>query len=87
VRYNKAIDLLIQEKLVFCSGLVWNGNLENLAFIVDSDYDMVIIEMEHLPVPGVADFEPRESVAGGTASPPATGPYPSEYHAAAALWP
>ena len=47
VRYNKAIDLLIQNKPVFCSGLVWNGNLEDLAFVADSDYDMVIIEMEH----------------------------------------
>ena len=47
VRYNKAIDLLIQDKPVFCSGLVWNGDLEELAFIADSAYDMVIIEMEH----------------------------------------
>ena len=47
IRYNKAIDLLIQDKLVFSSGLVWNGNLEDLAFVTDSDYDMVIIEMEH----------------------------------------
>ena len=47
IRYNKAIDLLTQDKPVFCSGLVWNGNLEDLAFVTDSDYDMVIIEMEH----------------------------------------
>ena len=46
-RYNKAIELLTQDKPVFCSGLVWNGNLEDLAFVADSDYDMVIIEMEH----------------------------------------
>ena len=46
-RYNKAIDLLVQDKPVFCSGLAWNGNLEDLAFVADSDYDMVIIEMEH----------------------------------------
>ena len=32
---------------MFCSGLVWNGNLDDLTFISDSDYDMVIIEMEH----------------------------------------
>ena len=32
---------------MFCSGLVWNGNLDDLTFIADSDYDMVIIEMEH----------------------------------------
>ena len=47
IRYNKAIDLLTQDKPVFCSGLVWNGNLDDLAFVTDSDYDMVIIEMEH----------------------------------------
>ena len=47
IRYNKAIDLLIQDKPVFSSGLVWNGNLEDLAFVTDSDYDMVIIGMEH----------------------------------------
>ena len=47
VRYSKVIDLLEQNKPVFCSGLVWNGNLDDLAFVTDTDYDMVIIEMEH----------------------------------------
>ncbi len=47
IRYNKAIDLLEQGKTVFASGLVWNGNLDDLTFIADSDYDMVMIEMEH----------------------------------------
>ena len=47
VRYIKAIDLLEQGQTVFCSGLVWNGNLDDLMFVSDSDYDMVIIEMEH----------------------------------------
>ena len=47
VRYNKVIELLEQDKPVFSSGLVWNGNLEDLTFIADSDYDMVIVEMEH----------------------------------------
>ncbi len=47
LRYSKVIELLEQEKPVFCSGLVWNGNLDDLTFISDSDYDMVIIEMEH----------------------------------------
>ena len=47
IRYNKVIDLLEQGKPVFSSGLVWNGNLDDLTFIADSDYDMVIIEMEH----------------------------------------
>ena len=46
-RYNKIIQLLEQEQPVFCSGLVWNGNLDDLAFVADSAYDMVIIEMEH----------------------------------------
>ena len=47
VRYNKVIELLEQGKPVFCSGMVWNGSLEDLAFVADSDYDMTIIEMEH----------------------------------------
>jgi 4-hydroxy-2-oxoheptanedioate aldolase len=47
VRYNKAIELLEQGKPVFCSGLVWNRNLDDLTFVADSAYDMVIIEMEH----------------------------------------
>jgi 4-hydroxy-2-oxoheptanedioate aldolase len=47
VRYNKVIELLEQDKPVFCSGLVWNGNLDDMTFVGDSDYDMVIVEMEH----------------------------------------
>ena len=47
LRYSKVIELLEQDKPVFCSGLVWNGNLDDLTFIADSDYDMVVIEMEH----------------------------------------
>ena len=47
IRYNKVIDLLEQGKTVFASGLVWNGNVDDLMFIADSDYDMVMIEMEH----------------------------------------
>jgi len=46
-RYNKVIDLLEQGKTVFASGLVWNGNLDDLTFVADSEYDMVMIEMEH----------------------------------------
>ena len=46
-RYNKVIELLEQNKPVFCSGLVWNGNLDDLTFVADSGYDMVMIEMEH----------------------------------------
>ena len=47
IRYNKVIELLEQDKPVFCSGLVWNGSLDDLTFVADSAYDMVIIEMEH----------------------------------------
>ncbi len=47
IRYNKVIELLEQGKPVFSSGLVWNGNLDDLIFVADSDYDMVLIEMEH----------------------------------------
>ena len=46
-RFNKVIALLEQEQPVFCSGLVWNGALDDLAFVADSAYDMVIVEMEH----------------------------------------
>ena len=46
-RYNKVIDLLEQGKTVFASGLVWNGNVDDLTYVADSDYDMVMIEMEH----------------------------------------
>ena len=47
IRYNKVIDLLEQGKPVFCSGLVWNGNLDDLIYVADAEYDMVIMEMEH----------------------------------------
>ena len=47
IRYNKVIDLLEQGKPVFCSGLVWNGNVDDLIYVADADYDMVIMEMEH----------------------------------------
>ena len=47
IRYNKVIDLLEQGKPVFCSGLVWNGNLDDLIYVADADYAMVIMEMEH----------------------------------------
>ena len=47
IRYNKAIGLLERGDTVFCSGLIWNGNLDDLMYVADSDYDMVIIEMEH----------------------------------------
>ncbi|NQW21922.1 MAG: aldolase [SAR202 cluster bacterium] len=48
VRYNKVIELLEQDKPVFGSGLVWNGNLEDMTYVGDAGYDMAMIEMEHL---------------------------------------
>ena len=47
IRYNKIIDLLEQGKPVFAAGVVGNGNLDELTFIADADYDAVIIETEH----------------------------------------
>ena len=47
IRSNKVIDLLEHGKPVFCCGLVWNGNLDDITYVSDADYDMVIMEMEH----------------------------------------
>src|SRR2546430_7718301 len=47
VRYNKIIDLLECGKPVFSTSTVPNGNLDDLTYIADADYDAVIIEMEH----------------------------------------
>ena len=47
VRLNKVIDLLEQGKVVFSSGIVSNGNIDDLMYVADSDYDFVIIETEH----------------------------------------
>ncbi len=47
IRYNKMIDLLEQGRPVFSTSTVGNGNLDDLVFIADSDYDAVIIETEH----------------------------------------
>ena len=46
VRYNKVIDLLETGNTVFASGLIWNGNVDDVMFVSDSDYDMVMLEME-----------------------------------------
>ena len=46
-RYNKAIHLLEEGKPVFGTGLIWNGNLDEMTYFADSDYDLVMIEMEH----------------------------------------
>lgn len=47
IRYNKVIQLLEQGQPVFGTGLIWNGNLDEMTYFADSDYDMVMIEMEH----------------------------------------
>ena len=47
VRMNKVIDLLEQDKVVFSSGTIMNGNLDDIMFVADSDYDFIIIETEH----------------------------------------
>ena len=47
IRYNKIIDLLERGKPVFSTSTVPNGNLDDLTYIADADYDAVIIEMEH----------------------------------------
>jgi HpcH/HpaI aldolase/citrate lyase family len=47
VRYNKIIDLLERGKPVFSTSTVPNGNLDDLTYIADADYDAVVIEMEH----------------------------------------
>ena len=44
IRYNKVIDLVEHGKPGFCSGLVWNGNLDDLTYVADADYDMVIVD-------------------------------------------
>ena len=48
VRLNKVIDLLEQDKVVFSIGTINNGNIDDVVFVSDSDYDFVIIENEHL---------------------------------------
>jgi 4-hydroxy-2-oxoheptanedioate aldolase len=47
MRYNKMIDLLERGKPVFSTSTVPNGNLDDLTYIADADYDAVVIEMEH----------------------------------------
>ena len=47
MRYNKIIDLLERGRPVFSTSTVPNGNLDDLTYIADADYDAVVIEMEH----------------------------------------
>jgi len=46
-RLNKVIQLLEQERTVFCAAVVPNGDFEQLSSIAISDFDMVMIETEH----------------------------------------
>lgn len=47
VRLNKVIDLLERGKPVFCGGMVNIGNLDDIMYMADSEYDFCIIETEH----------------------------------------
>ena len=47
VRLNVVIDLLEQGKTVFSGGMVYDGNLDDILYMADSDYDFCIIETEH----------------------------------------
>ena len=47
VRLNKVIDLLAQDKIVFSGGMVYNGNLDDIMYMADSEFDFCIIETEH----------------------------------------
>ena len=46
IRLNKVIDLLERREVVF-GRVAMNGNLDELMYWNESDYDFVIIEMEH----------------------------------------
>ena len=69
MHYNKIIDLLEQGKPVFSTSTVPNGNLDDLTYIADADYDAVIIEMEH---EGFSFTTLRTSLPGATNSRPST---------------
>jgi 4-hydroxy-2-oxoheptanedioate aldolase len=47
LRLNKAIELLEQGKTVFSTGTVPSGNIDDITFVADSDFDMIILETEH----------------------------------------
>ena len=47
IRYNKIIEMLENNQIVFAPALVSNGPSDDITFIADSEYDMVMIEMEH----------------------------------------
>ena len=47
IRYNKIIELLENDQIVFAPALVSNGPSDDVTYIADSEYDMIMIEMEH----------------------------------------
>ena len=47
LRLNKVIELLEQGKPVFSTGTVPSGNIDDITFVADSDFDMIILETEH----------------------------------------
>ena len=47
IRYNKIIEMLENNQIVFAPALVSNGPSDDITYIADSEYDMVMIEMEH----------------------------------------
>ena len=47
IRYNRIIEMLENNQIVFAPALVTNGPSDDITFIADSAYDMVMIETEH----------------------------------------
>ena len=47
-RLNKVIDLLEHGQAVFSCGTIPNGNFDEIAALGQSDYDMIILETEHV---------------------------------------
>ena len=47
VRHNKLIERLEQGRVAFAPSVVANGDLEELMAVAESDYDFVMLDMEH----------------------------------------
>jgi len=47
IKLNKVIELLEQDKVVFSTGTIMNGNIDDITYVADSNFDMIIIETEH----------------------------------------
>ena len=46
IRYNKIIELLENDQVVFAPALVSNGPSDDITYIADSEYDMVMISRQ-----------------------------------------